>query len=179
MGMTWWCTSVMGDWGRRAASSRPVWSILETLSQKNNPLKKTKQSDHAMFWQGCVTNGTLINSCTGVWIQGFTLARQALYHLSPSISHFCDFFFPHIGSYKPSAWAGFELWSFELISASWVARITGMSHLSPCWDLECNPKAHEVKTFSSAQCYGNAVEPVRGGALYEVFSSLEPGACRE
>jgi hypothetical protein len=54
---------------------------------------------------------------------------------------FCDGFFFKIGSLKLFAGAGFELWF--LISASWVARIIGVSPWHPAFN-----SLQNIKTFS-------------------------------
>jgi hypothetical protein len=59
---------------------------------------------------------------TGVWIQGLTLVRQALYHLSHSTSPFCAGFFQDRVSHPICLDRLRTL--ILLISASWVARIT-------------------------------------------------------
>jgi hypothetical protein len=66
---------------------------------------------------------------TRVWIQGLTLAMQTLYHLSCSASKFlCWVFFREGLTFFGLGWP----WTMiHLISASWVASITGVSHRCP------------------------------------------------
>jgi hypothetical protein len=64
-----------------------------------------------------------------VWTQGFTLAGQMLYHLSHTCSPFCMVIFG-----DGVLWTIYPGWSQTTIleiSASQVARITGMSHQAP------------------------------------------------
>jgi hypothetical protein len=67
---------------------------------------------------------------TAIWIQGFALAREALYHLSHSASPFC------VGYFGNKVLLFCLGWLKPLISASWVARITGVSHW--CLATRCN-----------------------------------------
>jgi hypothetical protein len=65
---------------------------------------------------------------TWVWIQNLELARQVLYHLSHCVSPFCVY----VGYFQvgvlQTICPGWPLTSILLISASWVARITSISH---------------------------------------------------
>jgi hypothetical protein len=68
-----------------------------------------------------------------VWTQGRTLARQMLYYLSHSASPFlCGFFWDRVSWTICPGWPQTKI---LLISASWVARITEMSHWCPEWHL--------------------------------------------
>jgi hypothetical protein len=67
--------------------------------------------------------------CMG-WPQSLTLARQAFYHLSRSASPVLCWVFFEIGFQE--LFAQSWLWTMILLSsASWVARITGVSHQHP------------------------------------------------
>jgi hypothetical protein len=70
-------------------------------------------------------SGYLFMFCFGsteAWAQGLTLARQAFLSLEPLRQPFFVLGIFEIGSHKLFAWG------FLLISVSWVAGITGMSH---------------------------------------------------
>jgi hypothetical protein len=69
-------------------------------------------------------------SCgTGVWTQGFALAKQALYCWSHTPSPFCSGYFGDGASWALCpGWTGTLIF---LISASHIARITGVSHWVP------------------------------------------------
>jgi hypothetical protein len=74
----------------------------------------------------CLGGPLLFFDRTGIWTQGFALAKQALYHLSPFFSgYFGDGVLWTISSDWP--WT-----TILLISASQVARITGLSHGCLC-----------------------------------------------
>jgi hypothetical protein len=63
---------------------------------------------------------------TGVWTQGFVLAKQVLYYLSHASSPFCSGYFE-----DRIFWTicpGWPWISVLLLSASQIARIIGMSH---------------------------------------------------
>jgi hypothetical protein len=67
---------------------------------------------------------------TGIWIWGFALARQALYHMGHSTSPFLciEYFQDRVSRTICPGW----LWTaIFLISAFWVARITGVNHQHP------------------------------------------------
>jgi hypothetical protein len=82
---------------------------------------------------------------TGVWTQGLIFTRQALLPLEHSASHFWGMRFFEMGSWELFAWGWFQT-KILLISASQVARITGMSHQHPaCIVLRC----HQVTGFFS------------------------------
>jgi hypothetical protein len=57
---------------------------------------------------------------TGIWIQGFVLAKQVFYCLSHTFSPFCP-------GYFGDGVSGWPQTMILLISASQVARITGVS----------------------------------------------------
>jgi hypothetical protein len=90
-----------------------------TYRLRRNFWKYTRISDYdsvGFFWAGRGWYRT----------QGFTLARQALYYLSHSASpYFVIFFFGDRGSW--TICLGWFQTVILLISASWVARITGVS----------------------------------------------------
>jgi hypothetical protein len=78
----------------------------------------------ALFITGIILNG--------VWTQGFMPAKQVLLHLSHILSPFCS------GYFRAGVWwticLGWPQIILLLISASQVARLTGMSY----WCLDCN-----------------------------------------
>jgi hypothetical protein len=81
----------------------------------------------------------LIFGSSGVSTQGLTLARHTLYHLSHSTSWFFAVFFRgggRGGIRSPKLFAlGWLRTAILLISASWVAGITGVSHQCPADNL--------------------------------------------
>jgi hypothetical protein len=75
-----------------------------------------------LFWQYWVWTQT--------WTQGLVFARQVLYHLSHTFSPFYVMGFFEIGS--PELFTrGWLRTSVLWLSASWVARTTGVSHWRP------------------------------------------------
>jgi hypothetical protein len=77
---------------------------------------------HSTIWATLTAQGG-----SGVWIQGFSLAKQTLYHLSHTCSPFLFMLFWRWGVSRTICpdWS----WSISLpISASQVSRITGVSH---------------------------------------------------
>jgi hypothetical protein len=93
------------------------------------------------LWQ-CLK--TFFSCGTRVWTQSLTLARQVLLPLEP-LRHpfFCDGFFP-----DRVLWTIYLCWfrtAILLISASWVARITGRSH----WHLKTLLYCRAVKKKAS------------------------------
>jgi hypothetical protein len=87
----------------------------------------------------------IIFCSTGVWTQGL--------HLGHSTSPFLCWVFFKIGSHRPicSGW----LWAMILqISASWVVRITGMSHRRPAsfiflMDIPCGKQISKIVSVPS------------------------------
>jgi hypothetical protein len=63
----------------------------------------------------------------GIWPQGLILHTQCSYYLSHSASPFFVIDFFKIGSHKVFAWGRFQT-AILLISASWVAKIIGVSN---------------------------------------------------
>jgi hypothetical protein len=72
---------------------------------------------------------------TGVWTQGLMLARQVLLLLHLLYQSFFVMGFFETGSHKLFAWGWLQI-QILLISASWIVRITGVSHwqLAPLSD---------------------------------------------
>jgi hypothetical protein len=64
---------------------------------------------------------------TRVWTQGFSLAKQTLYHFSHTSSPFCSGYFGD-GGVSQTICLGWPLSTILPISVSQVAKITGMSH---------------------------------------------------
>jgi hypothetical protein len=76
---------------------------------------------------------------TGVWTQGVTLAKPALYHLGHSSSLFCSGCFGD--GISETICLGWRWFAILLISASQVTRITGMNHgtlLEPYFEHEAD-----------------------------------------
>jgi hypothetical protein len=70
-------------------------------------------------------------SSTRVWTEGFTLARQALYHLSDSNSPLMCWLF--LSRVSWTIWVGWLWTEIFLVSAPQVVRTIGMSHWCPAW----------------------------------------------
>jgi hypothetical protein len=68
---------------------------------------------------------------TGVWTQGFALAKQKLYHLNKTSIPFCSSYFGDVGGVSQTICLGWP-WTMTLpISISQESRIIGISHCSP------------------------------------------------
>jgi hypothetical protein len=123
-------------------------------------------------WVGCKgwimfsskkTNEAMICFCsTGVWTQD--LYPEPLYQ-----PYLCDGVFFQIVSLKLFVWAGFEPQS-SLISASWVARITGVSHQHPAWNnVCCNKKCRlQCEIFSESSILMEFTIRSKSGGKYNL-----------
>jgi hypothetical protein len=95
-----------------------------------NPSSRAARTK-VLIHNNCCFQGSLVTHFFGgavyrIWTQGFTLARQVIYHLSHSPAVFCVEYF-QIGSQELLAQS--QLWTLILlISASLIARIIGLSH---------------------------------------------------
>jgi hypothetical protein len=106
-----------------------LWKSCAHVRLPNNLPKGEDETGYCFFWWGWI------------WTQGFTFAKQVLYHLSHTSSPFC---FSYFGD--GVLWTicmGWPQTAILPISDSQVARITGVNHWCPdgYWELEFIPEA--------------------------------------
>jgi hypothetical protein len=100
-----------------------LWTQKSQQHKQVNGKYKVQNSQAWSSWVVCVCVCVYVRVITGVWTQGFVLARQALHCLSHSPSPFCIGYFQH---------RSLELQVvILLISASWVAGIISSEPLAP------------------------------------------------
>jgi hypothetical protein len=85
----------------------------------------------------------------GVWTQGLTLARQMFFHLStpPTLFLWWVFSRQDLRNYLPRLASNQD--HLDLCPASWMPRITGMSH----WYPAMKPFITEINIHSDPGCY--------------------------